>query len=226
MSFSSKLTTKFWPNRYTFEEIFWVLLPIFPFILTIILIFFRVTPDRWRTFFKKIYTLAPSISTFIQMFLRNCQLGIAIFSGKQSGYWWNSVLIKSLPMLSLTSTDREFQPWHFFCCWCISICFYHWLPSHMFCILVIHGTYFSAFWAGLCASSIFRVLFVPWRHQDGCICRTRLWLESNSEWETIFVCSCRALSVKVARPHQGLVTTQEIIYNNYSEQKNSAMYNA
>lgn len=51
----------------------------------------------------------------------------------------------SVPMLSLTSTHLEFHPWHFSHFWCISICFYHWLPSHLLCILVIHCTYFYAF---------------------------------------------------------------------------------
>lgn len=177
---------------------------------------------------QKVYTLAPSISTFILMLLRNCQSGITRFSGKQSRDWQNSVLIKSVPMLSLTSADLEFHPWHFSHFWCISICFYHWLPSHLFCTSVIHCTYFSAFCLEM-----------------GCVPAVSLESRLNPEdirtdafagwvfglkaiqYGKLFSCvPVTALSIKVSRPHQDVVTTQEIIYNNYSEQKNSATHNA
>lgn len=149
----------------------------FPFVLTNILHFFWITLDSQSTFFKKICTLAPSMSTFILMLIRNCQSGITRFFVNKCGDWWNSDLIKSVPMLSLTSTELEFQPWHFSHFQCINPCFYHWfllmsLTVLFFCFLPTHG---------LCASSVFRVLLECWRHHNRWTYRMSLWLESSPE---------------------------------------------
>lgn len=82
---------------------------------------------------------------FILMLFRNYQSVITRLSGKKSRDWWNSVLIKSVSMFSLTSTDLEFHRWHFSHFSCINICFYHWLSFHLFYIEVIHYIYVSAF---------------------------------------------------------------------------------
>lgn len=82
---------------------------------------------------------------FILMLFRNYQSVITRLSGKKSRDWWNSVLIKSVSMFSLTSTDLEFHRWHFSHFSCVSICFYHWLSFHLFYIEVIHYIYVSAF---------------------------------------------------------------------------------
>lgn len=103
----------------------------FPLILTNVLHFFWVTLDSQSTFFKKSCSLAPSMSSFILMLLRNCHSGIPRFFGKKCAVWWNPDLIISVPMFSLTSTELEFHPWHFSHFPCISPCFYHWLPSHV-----------------------------------------------------------------------------------------------
>lgn len=50
-----------------------------PFVLTNILHFFWITLGSQSTFFKKICTLAPSVSTFILMLTKNCQSGITGF---------------------------------------------------------------------------------------------------------------------------------------------------
>lgn len=61
--FSSKLIAKFKPNR--FWGVFWIPLPIFPYIF-IILHLFCVTRDRWSMFFTNIYMPAPSIPDAFQ----------------------------------------------------------------------------------------------------------------------------------------------------------------
>lgn len=123
------------------------------------------------------------MSTFILMLLRNCQSGITRFFGKKCGDQWNSDLIKSVPMLSLTSTELEFHPWHFSHFQCSSPCFYHYsllmsLTALFFCFLPRDG---------LCASDVFRVLLEYWRHQDRCTYRMSLGLKAVQNRKLFFV---------------------------------------
>lgn len=78
---------------------------------------------------------------------------------------------------------------------------------------------------GLCASSVFRV-FSEHNRTDAFAGWILLgFIKCNSEWGTVSDCSCTASGVKGASPDQDLITTQEIICDNHSDQKKPTQYN-